>query len=138
MATGGGIGDEGRGWQTVDYSRNKGSQKREALSERSDMLGVSVENKMRKINNVEEFVVLFKVKVQREGSGRFRALNKVTTALEWQNGNGFQTTILYSMCTAVEHKNMAEAECTVFSRVNYKSSNTMGFTKEMGSLTSQM
>lgn len=37
MAAGRGIGDEGSGWQTVAYSRNKSNQNRRALSERPDM-----------------------------------------------------------------------------------------------------
>lgn len=89
----GGVEIEGGGWETVEYSRSKGSQKRGASSERPEVMG---DNKLRKMGELEESIVLYKIKGQKEGAGGFRALNplKVAAALENQIGKGFQAKIL--------------------------------------------
>lgn len=90
MATGGGAGVEGRGWQVVGKSKG---EKRVASSERPDTSGVIGENKLRKMSEPVEWIVMFKVKGQKPGEEGFRALNplRVTAALV---GMGFQARTL--------------------------------------------
>lgn len=72
MVTGGGAGVEGRGWQIVGKSKE---EKRVASSERPDISGVRGENKLGKMSEPIEWIVMFKVKGQKPGEGGFRTLN---------------------------------------------------------------
>lgn len=87
MATGGGAGVEGRGWQVVGKSKG---EKRVASSDRPDTSGVLGEIKLRKMSDPGEGIVMFKMKGQKPGEGGFRALNplRVTAALVWDFRQG--------------------------------------------------
>lgn len=69
MDRGRGGGDEGDGWKVV----SKRSQKREASSERPDLSEAVGEKKIMKMSS-EEFVVLFRVKDQKQGGESYYCL----------------------------------------------------------------
>lgn len=106
MATGGGAGVEGRGWQVVGKSKG---EKRVASSERPDTSGIVGENKLRKMSELVEWIVMFKVKDQKQEEGGFRALNppRVTAALV---GLGFQARTLSNGLLSKDKKLFEEAK----------------------------
>lgn len=99
MATGGGAGVEGRGWQA----------ERVASSERPDTSGVVGEKKLRKMSEPLEWIVMFKMKGQKPGEGGFRALNplRVTAALL---GIGLQARTLSNGLLSKDKKLFEEAK----------------------------
>lgn len=106
MATGGGAGVAGRGLQAVGKSKG---EKRVALGERPDTSGVVGENKLRKMSEPVEWIVMFKVRGQKPGEGGFRALNplRVTAALV---GMGFQARTLSNGLLSKDKKLFEEAK----------------------------
>lgn len=105
-AIGGGAGVEGRGLQAVGKSKG---EKRVASGERPDTSGVVGENKLRKMSEPVEWIVMFKVRGQKPVEGGFRVLNplRVTAALV---GMGFQARTLSNGLLSKDKKLFEEAK----------------------------